>query len=110
MVPCFYRPVRASRCVLGLGLGLWCALSAAADVPIDAAAPALHFNSVFSHYRGFSEQDLAPWRDTNRTVQAIGGWRVYAREARQAEPGREDEGKTPAPADHTMHGTHGSQP
>ncbi|MBK7686881.1 MAG: hypothetical protein IPJ25_13455 [Rhodocyclaceae bacterium] len=40
------------------------------------------YRSVFAQYQGYSEQPLTAWSDTNDVVQKIGGWRVYAREAR----------------------------
>jgi len=43
------------------------------------------YRSVFTDYRGLSEQPLAPWRESNDTVGRIGGWRAYARE-NQGEP------------------------
>ena len=52
-----------------------------------AAVPSVVYNSSFSPYRAFAEQDVAPWRDTNDTAGRIGGWRVYAREALEPESG-----------------------
>jgi hypothetical protein len=39
------------------------------------------YRSAFQGYRTFSEQPVAPWRQSNDTVREIGGWRAYAREA-----------------------------
>ena len=58
--------------------------SAAASAAAAAAARA-PYRSVFTDYRGMSEQPLAPWRASNDTVGTIGGWRAYARES-QGEP------------------------
>ncbi|MFS8084253.1 MAG: hypothetical protein ACMG6H_01350 [Acidobacteriota bacterium] len=51
------------------------------------AFPTLQYRSALAQYRRFDDQSVTPWRETNDTVGAIGGWRVYAREARQPEPG-----------------------
>lgn len=53
----------------------------AQELPI-IAAPKLKYTSVFSQYQAFKEQTVAPWRENNETVGKIGGWRVYAKEAR----------------------------
>jgi hypothetical protein len=51
-------------------------------VPITAAA--LPYRSVFDGYQPFTDQKVLPWKETNATVEKIGGWRAYAKEA--AEP------------------------
>lgn len=43
----------------------------------------LQYRSVFSQYKAFNEQEVAPWRQTNDAVEKAGGWRVYAKEARK---------------------------
>jgi hypothetical protein len=53
--------------------------------PLDAAAsvpPARH-ESALKSYRRFEDLQLVPWRQANDTVERIGGWRSYAREASQ---------------------------
>ncbi len=50
------------------------------------AAPAsvtLSYRSAFADYRAYSEQPVGSWREANDTVGKIGGWREYAKEARQ---------------------------
>lgn len=61
--------------------------SAQRQDPADpkAATPALVYRSSLGRYQAFTEPDLAPWRETNELVRQRGGWRSYAREAR--EPG-----------------------
>ena len=48
-----------------------------------AAVPALVYRSSLSRYQAFTEPDVAPWRETNELVRQRGGWRAYAREARE---------------------------
>ena len=55
------------------------------------AVPAATHTSALARYRSASEVKVGSWRDANDAVTRIGGWRVYAREAAQAEP-------APAPA------------
>ena len=56
--------------------------------PLDpkASVPALSYVSSFSQYRLLGDEKPVSWRDANDTVTRIGGWRVYAREAQQADP------------------------
>lgn len=78
-----------------------------------SAAPssvALGYRSAFADYRAYSEQPVVSWRDTNENVGKIGGWRVYAKEALQA-----DGASAPAPApppqpNPDQHGGHGGKP
>jgi hypothetical protein len=55
----------------------------------NAPVPAARYHSPLSGYQAFSEPPVAPWRATNDLVRQRGGWRTYAREAREpdaAEP------------------------
>jgi hypothetical protein len=45
-----------------------------------AAMPA--YRSAMEGYQPFTEQQVAPWQQSNDTVRAVGGWRAYAREGR----------------------------
>ena len=56
--------------------------------PLDpqATVPALVYQSSFNAYRRLGEDKPLSWREANDTVTRIGGWRVYTREAQQAEP------------------------
>jgi hypothetical protein len=70
---------------LALALGVCAALAQPARGradPLDATAsvpPARH-ESALKSYRRFDEVQTAPWRQSNETVERIGGWRSYARE------------------------------
>lgn len=64
----------------------------------DAAEPAafqLQYFSVFTHYQSFREQTLPSWQETNDHVGRIGGWRFYARDAKQPETGASTNGARP---------------
>lgn len=87
-------------------------LRAAAD---PNANPALPYRSVFSGYQKFGDEPVAPWPQANATVEKIGGWRVYAKEARQ--PDAADQAATPNPLakpaaspNTGAHGDHGGKP
>lgn len=51
----------------------------AATVPDSAIG--LHYVSVLEKYEAYAEQAPTPWPQANATVQRIGGWRAYAKEA-----------------------------
>lgn len=64
------------------------ATPAAAPTRVDPAdpnapVPAARYRSPFSGYQAFTETPVAPWRETNDRVRERGGWRTYAREARE---------------------------
>ena len=65
---------------VGLALGTTVAL---AQDNSEMPTLKLKYRSVLSQYKGFSEQPVAPWRATNDTVEKVGGWQVYAKDARQ---------------------------
>lgn len=84
----FYWPIRGLPALLGVA-----ALSAAAQtsptVPavIDRASSSVQqgpYKSAFRDYRPYSDEKLLGWKQSNDTVGAIGGWRVYAKQAQQA--------------------------
>jgi len=54
--------------------------------PLDPAAvvPPLTYESSFTQYRRLRADAPISWRDANDTVGRVGGWRSYAREAREA--------------------------
>jgi len=56
--------------------------------PLDpqAAVPPATHRSALAAYRPAHEVKLGSWKDANSTVNRIGGWRAYAREASAAEP------------------------
>lgn len=83
----FFWPIRGLPTLLGVA-----ALSAAAQpsptalAVTDRAASSVQqgpYKSTFRDYRPYSEEKLRGWKQSNDTVGAIGGWRVYAKEAQQ---------------------------
>lgn len=64
-----------------------------------SASVTLSYRSALADYRAYSEQAVGSWREANDKVGAMGGWRAYAREARQPDA-------APAPAS----GEHGGKP
>jgi hypothetical protein len=52
----------------------------------EAATKPLAYRSPFSEYRADKAEELGSWREVNDRVGAIGGWRVYAREAQAPQP------------------------
>ena len=48
-------------------------------------ANALAYESVFARYLSHRDEKVGSWRDVNATVDRIGGWRAYAKEAQQAD-------------------------
>ncbi len=81
--------------------------------PLDpqAQVPALVYQSSFTAYRRLGEDKPLSWREANDTVNRIGGWRVYTREAQQAEPAAApasaaSQPGTAKPMPHGRHGTH----
>lgn len=56
--------------------------------PLDpqAKVPAFSYQSSLARERRPEDDKPISWREANDTVTRIGGWRVYTREAQQAEP------------------------
>ena len=48
----------------------------------NSAVPPVVFQSAFGDYQRFGADKLTSWRAANDEVAQIGGWRVYAKEAR----------------------------
>ena len=56
----------------------------ASAAPLAASASAtLAYESVFTRYKSYRDEKAGAWRDANDTVDRIGGWRAYAKEAQQ---------------------------
>ncbi|MBL8346326.1 MAG: hypothetical protein JNN03_12850 [Rubrivivax sp.] len=55
--------------------------------PMNAsvAVPQVVFRSTLTQYQRHTEQPVGSWKEANETVNRIGGWRAYAREASQSE-------------------------
>ena len=51
----------------------------------QAQVPPAVYISPLAGYRRLSEDKPVPWKEANETVNRIGGWRAYAREAQQPE-------------------------
>ena len=51
--------------------------------PLDAAAsvPSMRHESALRTYKSSDVTKPVPWPDANATVERIGGWRAYARDA-----------------------------
>lgn len=76
------------------------AVPASRPDPLDpqASVPALRYSSPFK-FDGRPEADQPlSWREANDSVARIGGWRVYAREAQQPDPGPAAMPSPPGPA------------
>jgi len=88
------------------------AAAAALTPTATPASPPLNYHSVFTGYQAFNDQPVAPWRDTNDTVEKKGGWRAYAKEAAQSDvlpdtaPGATSGPSTPP----NPHDSHGAKP
>ncbi|MES2949121.1 MAG: hypothetical protein V4858_11325 [Pseudomonadota bacterium] len=63
--------------------------SPAASRPAQAT-----YRSVFEGYQPFTEEKVQAWKDSNNTVEKIGGWRAYAKEVSEPVPN----GQQAAPA------------
>jgi hypothetical protein len=77
----------------------WTGVCSAAPDPLDpkasVAAPA--HRSAFDNYRRHDDVKPLPWRQANDTVERIGGWRSYAREASQPPAAASAPQAAPAP-------------
>lgn len=67
--------------------------------PLDpkSKVPALVYASSLAHYRPYLEVKPIGWRDANDTVNRIGGWRAYAREAQQTDAAADAAGQAKPP-------------
>ncbi|MBT9502338.1 MAG: hypothetical protein IV092_13895 [Burkholderiaceae bacterium] len=55
--------------------------------PLDprATVAPLIYRSAFQDFRPNTEAEVGSWKEANDKVGSIGGWRVYAKEAQQAD-------------------------
>ena len=69
--------------------------------PLDprAPVPALTYQSPLAGYRALGDNKAVPWKDANETVNRIGGWKAYAREAQQSDA----PGPAPGQGGHKAH-------
>ena len=63
-----------------LGLMVPCAIGQQAS-PSAPASQASGYRSALEGHRGFDDQPVRPWRESNDLVGRIGGWQAYARES-----------------------------
>ena len=56
---------------------------ASAAPPAASASATLAYESVFTRYKSYRDEKTGSWREANETVDRIGGWRAYAKEAQQ---------------------------
>ena len=62
-----------------------CAADPADPLDPQAKVAALVYQSSLARYRPYRDAKPTGWREANDTVNRIGGWRAYAREAQQAD-------------------------
>lgn len=51
----------------------------------SASVPLLIYRPAFGNGRPPADEAVRPWKQTNDTVEKIGGWQAYLKEGRQAE-------------------------
>lgn len=93
-----YRPRRSRVPSSVLTALLWLpAIAAARPDPLDPAAPvpAFSHSSALTHAPSLTETQVGSWREANDTVNRIGGWRTYAREAKPSQPPQAAPGGSP---------------
>jgi hypothetical protein len=57
----------------------------ASPAPAPQANPPPAFRSAMDGYKPYTEESTVNWKEANDTTARIGGWRAYAKEARQAQ-------------------------
>lgn len=77
------KRLRAGALLAACGLGASWAQGAE---PVASFTTPLAFDSVIAQFPAHEEQAVAPWRETNDTVEKIGGWAAYAKEAQMPDP------------------------
>ncbi|MEO8389053.1 MAG: hypothetical protein ABI893_00340 [Polaromonas sp.] len=81
-----FKPLLAYGLVLITAMpGLSAAQSSAPAAPAAGAqaSPPPVFRSVMEGYKPYTEEATVNWKEANDTTARIGGWRTYAKEARQ---------------------------
>lgn len=71
--------IKASAFALGLMASM---VAGAQPASVNNTGAPETYRSAFEGYQVFSNDKVANWKDANDTVGEIGGWRVYAQEAR----------------------------
>lgn len=80
--------------------------------PADAkvSVPPTVYVSPLQQYRPLGDEQVTSWKAVNELVETIGGWRVYAKEAQEAETAAEQPGRKPQqPAPAAKPPAHGGQ-
>ena len=62
--------------------------------PPVATIETLKYSSVFKNYQPYSEESITSWQKANATVDKIGGWKAYAKEAAQPDNLSKKEGES----------------
>jgi hypothetical protein len=90
------------KCLFALALYAAWAVQAPlhAQSPVTTSTPAaddsgLFYTSAFEAYQRFQDAPASSWQQTNQTVNRIGGWRAYARQAQEQQA---PAASTPAPS------------
>ncbi len=120
-----------ARRAAGLAISFF-PLSAFAQTPHHPAAPeakptvagvaprtatGLRYESVFAPYKTYRDEKTGSWLSANETVERIGGWRAYAKEAQPPDAATPampampaNRSKPAAPAQSDPHAGHGGKP
>ena len=86
----------------------------ASDVKVTETSdePRASYSSPFAAYRGYRDEPLRPWRDSNELARRLGGWKAFAGGQepklgeREAKPAKAEAQPAPAgsPEGHSGHG------
>ena len=82
----FNRPAWLALLVLPLWASTAAAQTSVSATALPQAAPTA-YRSAFEGYQPYTDEKIAPWKESNDNVGRIGGWREYAKQAAQAAPG-----------------------
>ncbi|MGE8318937.1 MAG: hypothetical protein ACN6O3_09335 [Comamonas sp.] len=76
--------------------------AAFAQAPVDAKAPALptalQYTPAIASYQAYKDEPVQSWREANDRVGQIGGWKAYAKEARESQQPQAKPANDAAPA------------
>lgn len=83
--------------------------------PTASSSSSLRYESVFARYQSYRDEKTGSWREANETVDRIGGWRAYAKEAQRPDAGAPSTPVAPTPPQPQAtkpnpHSGHGSKP
>lgn len=74
-----------------------------------ASVPPVHHRSDLRRFQATGDTPIASWAEANRTVNQIGGWRVYAREKLPSDRLNETSSAPPAQAPSSPSGKRGHE-